>query len=621
MSECTHDCSTCGESCASREPQSLLKAHHPEAHVGKVYGIVSGKGGVGKSMVTSQLAVAMRRRGYNVGIMDADITGPSIPKAFGIHDHARGYENTLLPVESKTGIQVMSINLLLENETDPVIWRGPVISGVVQQFWTEVLWNCDYLFVDMPPGTGDVSLSVFQSIPLDGIIIVASPQELVSMVVEKAVRMAEMMEVPIVGLVENMSYVACPDCGRKIYLFGQGKTAEAAKAHKVFGYYIEVSNAFKELVPETYIRKQTLVNGERFITQELKDLEHEILTASERVVALEYELFSALRQRIADSAARIQKTAVAVAECDALCSFAAVAVHNNFCRPEVDESGVIEIREGRHPVVEKVLKDSLFVPNDTFMGEKEERVAIITGPNMAGKSTYMRQVALIVLMAQMGSFVPAKYAHIGVVDRIFTRIGASDDLSAGQSTFMVEMTEVSDILHQATKNSLLILDEIGRGTSTFDGMAIARAVLEYCADKKTLGAKTLFATHYHELTEMENTLPGTVNYNIAVKRRGEDIIFLRKIVPGGADRSYGIEVAKLAGLPDKVVQRAKIILKELEEENGVQYVAARKETDQVSLDAIGEGEVLDAIRRCQPDTLTPIEAMGLLYELKQKLSK
>ena len=233
MSECTHDCSTCGESCASREPQSLLKAHHPEAHVGKVYGIVSGKGGVGKSMVTSQLAVAMRRRGYNVGIMDADITGPSIPKAFGIHDHARGYENTLLPVESKTGIQVMSINLLLENETDPVIWRGPVISGVVQQFWTEVLWNCDYLFVDMPPGTGDVSLSVFQSIPLDGIIIVASPQELVSMVVEKAVRMAEMMEVPIVGLVENMSYVACPDCGRKIYLFGQGKTAEAAKAHKL----------------------------------------------------------------------------------------------------------------------------------------------------------------------------------------------------------------------------------------------------------------------------------------------------------------------------------------------------------------------------------------------------
>ena len=389
--------------------------------------------------------------------------------------------------------------------------------------------------------------------------------------------------------------------------------------NKVFGYYIEVSNSFKDQVPETYIRKQTLVNGERYITQELKDLEHEILTASERVVALEYELFTALREEISAAAPRIQKTAAAVAEADALASFAAVAVRNNYCRPDVDESGVIEIKEGRHPVVERVLKDSLFVPNDTFMGEKEGRVAIITGPNMAGKSTYMRQVALIVLMAQMGSFVPAKFAHIGVVDRIFTRIGASDDLSAGQSTFMVEMTEVSDILHHATKNSLLILDEIGRGTSTFDGMSIARAVLEYCADKKLLGTKTLFATHYHELTELENTLPGTVNYSIAVKARGEDIIFLRKIIPGGADRSYGIEVAKLAGLPDKVVQRAKAVLAELENENGVQYVAARKEAEQVSLDAIGEGEVLDALRRCQPDTLTPIEAMSLLYELKQKL--
>ncbi|MDY3985642.1 DNA mismatch repair protein MutS [Dysosmobacter sp.] len=389
--------------------------------------------------------------------------------------------------------------------------------------------------------------------------------------------------------------------------------------NKVFGYYIEVSNSFKDQVPDTYIRKQTLVNGERYITQELKDLEQEILTASDRVVALEYELFTQLRQRISAQAARIQKTAAAVAEIDALTSFAVVAVRNNYCRPDVDESGVIEIREGRHPVVERMLKDILFVPNDTFMGQKEERVAIITGPNMAGKSTYMRQVALIVLMAQMGSFVPAAHAHIGVVDRIFTRIGASDDLSAGQSTFMVEMTEVSDILHQATKNSLLILDEIGRGTSTFDGMSIARAVLEYCADKKLLGAKTLFATHYHELTELENTLPGTVNYNIAVKARGEDIIFLRKILPGGADRSYGIEVAKLAGLPDKVVQRAKTVLAELEAENGVQYTAPRREADQVSLEAIGEGEVLDALRRCQPDTLTPIEAMTLLYELKQKL--
>ena len=390
--------------------------------------------------------------------------------------------------------------------------------------------------------------------------------------------------------------------------------------NKVFGYYIEVSNSFKDQVPDTYIRKQTLVNGERYITQELKDLEHEILTASDRVVALEYELFTALRQEISAQSARIQKTAAAVAELDALVSFAAVAVRNHYCRPTVDESGVIEIHDGRHPVVEQMPKDSLFVPNDTFMGEKEDRVAIITGPNMAGKSTYMRQVALIVLMAQMGAFVPAASARIGVVDRIFTRIGASDDLSAGQSTFMVEMTEVADILRHATKHSLLILDEIGRGTSTFDGMSIARAVLEFCADKKLLGAKTLFATHYHELTELENTLPGTVNYNIAVKTRGEDIIFLRKILPGGADRSYGIEVAKLAGLPDKVVQRAKKILKELEEENGVQYVAARKEEDQVSLTAIGEGEVLDALRRCQVETLTPLEAMNLIYEWKQKLS-
>jgi len=390
--------------------------------------------------------------------------------------------------------------------------------------------------------------------------------------------------------------------------------------NKVFGYYIEVSKSFADQVPDTYIRKQTLVNGERYITQELKDLEHTILTASDRVVALEYELFTQLRQEISAAAARIQQTAAAVAEADALASFAAVAVRNGYCRPDVDESGVIEIRDGRHPVVEQVLKDSLFVPNDTFMGEKEERVAIITSPNMAGKSTYMRQVALIVLMAQMGSFVPAASARIGVVDRIFTRIGASDDLSAGQSTFMVEMTEVADILRHATKQSLLILDEIGRGTSTFDGMSIARAVLEYCADKKLLGAKTLFATHYHELTELEDTLPGAVNYNIAVKTRGEDITFLRKIIRGGADRSYGIEVAKLAGLPDKVVQRAKKILKELEAENGVQYVAARKEEDQVSLTAMGEGEVLDALRRCQPDTLTPIEAMSLIYEWKQKLT-
>ena len=390
--------------------------------------------------------------------------------------------------------------------------------------------------------------------------------------------------------------------------------------NKVFGYYIEVSKSMIDKVPEGYVRKQTTVNGERYITQELKDLEHEILTASERVVALEYQLFTRLREEIVAQAPRIQSTAAALAEIDALGSLAAVAVRDGYCRPDVDESGVIEITAGRHPVVERVLKDSLFVPNDTFMGEKEQRVAIITGPNMAGKSTYMRQVALIVLLAQIGSFVPAAAAHIGVVDRIFTRIGASDDLAAGQSTFMVEMTEVADILRHATKKSLLILDEIGRGTSTFDGMSIARAVVEHCADPKKLGAKTLFATHYHELTELENTLPGTVNYNIAVKTRGEEIIFLRKIVPGGADRSYGIEVAKLAGLPDKVVARARAVLEQLENENGVRYVQPRREREQVSLDAVREGEVLDALRRCQPDTLTPIEAMGLLYELKQKLS-
>ena len=387
--------------------------------------------------------------------------------------------------------------------------------------------------------------------------------------------------------------------------------------NKVFGYYIEVSNSFKELVPETYIRKQTLVNGERYITQELKDLEHDILSASDREAALEYELFTRLRQTLCDAVTRVQGAAAVVAELDCLCSLAAVAVKNNYCCPVVDDSGVIEIHDGRHPVVERVLKDALFVPNDTYMGEKENRVAIITGPNMAGKSTYMRQVALITLMAQIGSFVPARAARIGVVDRIFTRIGASDDLAGGQSTFMVEMSEVAEILRQATAHSLLILDEIGRGTSTFDGMSIARAVLEFCADRKRLGAKTLFATHYHELTELEGTLAGVKNYNIAIKKRGEDLVFLRKIIPGGADRSYGIEVAKLAGLPKEVVSRAKKILEELEA--GGSYIPPREEREQVSLDAIGEAEVLDALRRAQPDTMSPIEAMQLLYDLKKKL--
>ena len=386
--------------------------------------------------------------------------------------------------------------------------------------------------------------------------------------------------------------------------------------NKVFGYYIEVSNSYKDQVPDRYIRKQTLVNGERYITQELKDLEHDVLTAKDRDAALEYELFAALRTRLAEAVTRVQLAASLVAQLDTLCSFAAVAVKNNYCRPSVDESGVIEIQAGRHPVVEKMRPDALFVPNDTLMGAKEERVSIITGPNMAGKSTYMRQVALIVLMAQVGSFVPAHSARIGVVDRIFTRIGASDDLSAGQSTFMVEMTEVSDILRTATRNSLLILDEIGRGTSTFDGMSIARAVLEHCAKK--LKAKTLFATHYHELTALEQTLPNVRNYNIAVRARGEDIIFLRKIVPGGADRSYGIEVAKLAGLPDSVLKRARAILEELESQSGRPAPAAAPD-DQLSLSAMAESETADIIRRTQVDSLSPLEALNLLYELKKRL--
>ena len=391
--------------------------------------------------------------------------------------------------------------------------------------------------------------------------------------------------------------------------------------NKVFGYYIEVSKSYYDQVPDTYIRKQTLANCERYITQELKDLEHTILTASDRVTALEYELFGQLRELIGAQMNRIQASASAVAELDAYCSLAAVAAKNGYCCPVIDESGVIEIHDGRHPVVERVLKGTeMFVPNDTYMGQKEDRVAIITGPNMAGKSTYMRQVALITLMAQVGSFVPARAARIGIVDRIFTRIGASDDLSAGQSTFMVEMTEVSDILKHATSSSLLILDEIGRGTSTFDGMSIAQAVLEYCADKKRLGAKTLFATHYHELTELENTLPGVKNFNIAIKSRGDDIVFLRKIIPGGADKSYGIEVAKLAGLPDVVVKKARAILKNLEDQSGrpAPLLAAPKQ-EQVSLSALGEAEVIDKLRRTQIDTLTPIEAMSLLYELTQKL--
>ena len=388
--------------------------------------------------------------------------------------------------------------------------------------------------------------------------------------------------------------------------------------NRVFGYYIEVAKGQVSLVPDSYIRKQTLANGERYITQELKELENTILTAKDRVVSLEYEAFSRLREFLADRSARVQAAASAVACADVVACFAANAVKHNYCRPEVDLSGSLEIRDGRHPVVEQVLKGQMFVPNDTRLGLDGCQVAIITGPNMAGKSTYMRQVALIVLMAQMGSFVPAKSARIGVVDRLFTRIGASDDLASGQSTFMVEMQEVADILKYATSRSLLILDEIGRGTSTYDGMAIARAVLEYAADRKTLGAKTLFATHYHELTAMEQTLPGVKNFNISVKKRGSDMIFLRKIVPGGADRSYGVEVARLAGLPDKVVSRARAILKELESGAAREPQPAPQTQDgQVSMLDLDAANIRKKLEQLTVETMTPIEAMNALYELKQ----
>ena len=388
--------------------------------------------------------------------------------------------------------------------------------------------------------------------------------------------------------------------------------------NKVFGYYIEVSKSYYDQVPQDYIRKQTLTNCERFITQELKDLEHEILSAQDRVTALEYQLFCELRRKAAARVGEIQRSAAAVAQVDVLCSFAAVAAEQGYCKPEVDLSDAIEISEGRHPVVEKMLKNALFVPNDTRMDGHDNTVAIITGPNMAGKSTYMRQVALIVLMAQMGSFVPARSARIGIVDRVFTRIGASDDLAAGQSTFMVEMTEVAELLKNATSKSLLILDEIGRGTSTYDGMSIARSVLEYCADKKRLGAKTLFATHYHEITALEGVIPGVKNYSIAAKKKGDDILFLRKIVRGGADQSYGIEVAKLAGVPDKVISRARQILKELEA-GGVQtpQTPAAPPSEQVSLLDMGGNEVVRRLQEADLNTLTPIEAMNLLFQLKQ----
>ena len=393
--------------------------------------------------------------------------------------------------------------------------------------------------------------------------------------------------------------------------------------NRVFGYYIEVTNSYKNLVPEHYIRKQTLTNCERYITPELKELESRILGAKERSVAIEYELFSSVREQVALNLDRIEKTAKAIATLDVLVSLANVAADNRYTRPDVTQNSVIRLKDSRHPVVETLLSDAMFVPNDVLLDNINNRIAIITGPNMAGKSTYMRQVALIVLMAQMGSFVPASYAEIGIADAIFTRVGASDDLASGQSTFMVEMNEVANIVSHATSKSLLILDEIGRGTSTYDGMSIARAVLEYVADKKKLGARALFATHYHELTVMEELLDGVKNYNIAVKKRGDEITFLRRIVPGGADESYGVEVAKLAGLPDSIIERAKEILNELNSnasrEANVPNQPPKEESMQLSLMPSSDGMIEQKLRAIDVNTLTPIEAMNILYELKSMI--
>ncbi|HBR01857.1 MAG TPA: DNA mismatch repair protein MutS [Ruminiclostridium sp.] len=394
-----------------------------------------------------------------------------------------------------------------------------------------------------------------------------------------------------------------------------------------FGYYIEITKANLSLAPEEYVRKQTLVNSERFATDELKRLEDTILGAEKKALQREYELFNEIRDQASRQVRRLKNTADCISGLDALCAFAEVADRNQYVRPEVYDGGIIEIRSGRHPVVERVLKDSQFVPNDTYLDNEENRIGIITGPNMAGKSTYMRQVALITLMAQAGSFVPAEYAKIGLADRIFTRVGASDDLASGQSTFMVEMTEVANILENATPKSLLILDEIGRGTSTYDGLSIAWAVIEYVNDRARLGARTLFATHYHELTELENRLHGIKNYCVSVRKKGEDITFLRKIIRGGADKSYGVEVAKLAGIPMQVIERARLILAELDEADINQSSGKRKEKPvegQLDLFSAGvlsktEREVLDELRMLDPSLLTPLDALNKLYSLQQKL--
>ncbi len=407
------------------------------------------------------------------------------------------------------------------------------------------------------------------------------------------------------------------------------------KYNKVFGYYLEVTNSYKDLVPEYFTRKQTLANAERYITPELKELEDMILGAEDKLAALEYDLFCDVRNKIAEQVVRIQQTAKAVAKLDVFVSLAVVAEQNNYCRPKMNENGIIDIKGGRHPVVEKMIHNEMFIDNDTYLDNGNNRIAIITGPNMAGKSTYMRQTALIVLMAQIGSFVPATSARIGIVDRIFTRVGASDDLASGQSTFMVEMNEVANILRNATSNSLLVLDEIGRGTSTFDGLSIAWAVVEHISNPRLLGAKTLFATHYHELTELEGKLNNVHNYCIAVKEKGDDIVFLRKIVKGGADKSYGIQVAKLAGVPDSVIERAKEIVEELIANDitaGTRKLVVdnssrkkKEKLDEVDLaqmslfDTVKDDDIIDELRNADVGNMTPLEALNKLYELQNKI--
>ena len=404
----------------------------------------------------------------------------------------------------------------------------------------------------------------------------------------------------------------------------------------VFGYYLEVTNSYKDLVPDYYTRKQTLTNAERYITPELKELEDMILGAEDKLFSLEYDLFGEIRDKIAGEIVRIQATARAVALIDVFASLAVVSEHNQYVRPKINEKGLIDIKAGRHPVVEKMITNDMFIANDTFLDNGAHRISIITGPNMAGKSTYMRQTALIVLMAQIGSFVPASSANIGIVDRIFTRVGASDDLASGQSTFMVEMTEVANILRNATSRSLLVLDEIGRGTSTFDGLSIAWAVVEHISNPKLLGAKTLFATHYHELTELEGKLSGVNNYCIAVKEKGDDIVFLRKIVKGGADRSYGIQVAKLAGVPDSVIARAKELAEELGDADitakareisaaGAKPKQKKKKYDQVDLeqmslfDTVSDQDILQELNEVDVSTMTPVEALNTIYRLQNRL--